>query len=330
MNDPLPTARDAQLGMLLWAVIVGLSFPAVALLSEGLPPMLLTAIRFSVAAAAIAPLMLRSSDFWPGGIGFALYTVLGVALAFFFGAMFWAAHRSTPLSMSAIYVSVPLLAYFFGRMLAVEQPAGSLLGVLALGAAGALGLVWAGAEGRADRLSFGLGEAVYFFGCMASATYPVLSKWGLAKGWLSDRAEVRTFWSLVSGSILVGLLGFIFENPARLARMTTLDTSIVVYLGLFSSGLTFWLTQRAAAVLTPGVITAYSYLVPLVSMVWLFAEDSDRIGGHWLPGSLTVLLAIALLLGREDAGHRFSLRSAAAHRQRSAMPDQPRRAVAKS
>ena len=262
--------------------------------------------RFLVAAIAIAPLVLRRPDVLPGIPGLALYTVMGIALAGFFGAMFWAAHRTTPLSMSTLYVSVPMLAYFLGRAVGVENRAGSLLGILALGAAGALGLVWASADGQLGQLQFGIGEAVYFVGCIASATYPVLSKLGLDRKWLSPHAEVRTFWSLVIGSGLVGLVGFVAENPAQLWSMTLLDGSVVVYLGLFSSGMTFWLTQRAAAVLTPGAVTAYSYLVPFVSMVLLFAEDINRIGWHWLPGSLIVLLAIAMLLGRDgNTKHSF-------------------------
>ena len=47
---------NSHLGMLLWALIVGSSFPAVGMMSEGLPPLLLTAIRFAVAALAILPL----------------------------------------------------------------------------------------------------------------------------------------------------------------------------------------------------------------------------------------------------------------------------------
>ena len=71
--------------------------------------------------------------------------------------------------------------------------------------------------------------------------------------------------------------------------MTQLDVVLLIYLGMFSSGMTFWLTQRATAVLTPGAVTAYSYLVPFVSMLLLFIDQSERIGWHWLPGSLMVV-----------------------------------------
>lgn len=292
----------AHLGMLLWAMFVGLSFPAVGLMSEGLPPLLLTAIRFSIAALALFPLLWRHDDRWPSLPGLLLYAFMGLSLAGFFGTMFWAAHRISALSMATLFVSVPLLAYCIGRGLGVERPAGSLLAILALGAFGALGLAVAESNGNLDELKFGLGELAFFFGCIASALYPVLSKWGLHRGVLAQQAGLRTFWSLLAGAVLIGMLGLIWEDPAALAQMNLSDMALVAYLGVFSSGMTFFLQQRATAVLTPGAVTAYSYLVPFVSMVLLFVAQPQRIGWHWLPGSLLVILAIALLL-RHGANH---------------------------
>ncbi|MCT7374006.1 DMT family transporter [Chelativorans salis] len=284
--------------MFLWALIVGLSFPAVGLMSEGLPPLFLTAIRFAIAAAAIGALVWRTPDHWPSPPGLVLYAVMGLCLAGFFGAMFWAAHQVTALSMATLYVSVPLLAYGLGRIIRVERPDGGLLAALALGAAGALWLAWAGNSGGNGSLQFSLGEAAFFLGCVASALYPVLSKWGLKRGWLSDSAALRTFWSLLAGGVLIGILGLAFEPAQALARLTFFDFLMVAYLGIFSSGVTFWLMQRGTGVLTPGAVTAYTYLVPFVSMLILFAAAPDEIGWLWLPGSVAVVLAIGLMLRR--------------------------------
>ena len=297
-------ARPAHHGMLVWALIVGLSFPAVGLMSEGLPPLLLTAMRFVIAALAIWPLVRRTQSQWPSLPGLALYTIMGLSLAGFFGTMFWAAHRTSALSMATLYVSVPMLAYYLGRLFGVEQRAGQLLGILVLGAVGALGLAWAESGGQFSELQFGIAEAAFFVGCLGTALYPVLSKFGLNKGWLSQWAEVRTFWSLLTGSVLVGLLGLITEIPQQLMTMTLVDGLVLTYLGVLSSGATFWLTQRATAILTPGAVTAYSYLLPFVSMLLLFIDQPQRIGWHWLPGSLLVVLAIALLLNRDDTDRR--------------------------
>jgi len=296
-------ALNSHLGMLLWALIVGSSFPAVGMMSEGLPPLLLTAIRFSIAALALLPLLWGKSDRWPSLPGLALYAFMGLSLAGFFGTMFWAAHRTSALSMATLYVSVPLLAYFLGRAFGVERRASQLLGILVLGAAGALGLAWSETGGQSSELQFGLPEAAFFIGCIASALYPILSKWGLKNGWLSPRAELRTFWSLFTGSVLIGLLGFIWEDPQLLTPLTITDGLVLIYLGVFSSGVTFFLTQRATAVLTPAAITSYSYLVPFVSMLLLFIDQPQRIGWHWLPGSLMVVITIALLLKRDATNY---------------------------
>ena len=298
------STMNSHMGMLLWALIVGSSFPIVGMMSEGLPPLLLTAIRFVIAALAMLPLVWGKSDRLPNLPGLALYAVMGLSLAGFFGTMFWAAHRTTALSMATLYVSVPLLAYFLGRTFGVERRASQLLGILVLGAVGALGLAWAESGGQTDKLQFGMAEAAFFVGCLASALYPVLSKWGLNNGWLSPSAELRTFWSLLTGSVLVALAGLIFEDTQQLIPLTLNDGLLLTYLGVFSSGVTFWLTQRATAVLTPAAVTGYSYLVPFVSMLLILVNQPQRIGWHWLPGSLMVVLAIALLLKRDAANRR--------------------------
>ena len=68
----------------------------------------------------------------------------------------------------------------------------------------------------------------FFAGCLVFALYPVLTKWGLNKGWLSHYAAPRAFWSLLTGSVLMGLLGLIWEAPQALSTMTFTDTLLLV------------------------------------------------------------------------------------------------------
>lgn len=297
-NAPATTPHNAHAGMFVWTLIVGLSFPAVGLLSEGLPPLFLTAIRFAIASVALATLVWRAPGRWPSRPGVILYAIMGLCLAGFFGAMFSAAHQVTALSMATFYVSVPLLAYVFGRMAGVERADLALLACLFLGAVGALALAWVGSTDTVGGLEFGLAEGLFFIGCAASALYPVLSKWGMKHGWLSDNPAVRTFWSLVAGGVLIGMLGLLFEPVNALTRITATDLLLITYLGIFSSGVTFWLLQRGTGVLTPGTVTAYTYLIPFVSMIILFLTTPGSFRWEWLPGSLAVILAIILLLRR--------------------------------
>jgi len=298
MTETARTLMGPHAGMLLWALIVGASFPAIGHLSDGLPPLLLTALRFAIAACAVAPLVRGAAGWRPAPAALALYAAMGLCLAGLFGIMFWAAHRVTALSMSALFVSMPVLAYGLGRMLGVEARAGGLPAILGLGAAGALALALAQTGGTLAGLRFGGNEALFLVGCVASAFYPVLSKWGMARGLLSADAAARTFWSLAAGGVLIAAAGLAAEPLGAMARMRPGDLLLVAYLGVFSTGLTFWLMQRGTGVLTPGAVTAYSYLVPFVSMLALLTARPALIGWHWLPGSLLVVAAIALLFRR--------------------------------
>ncbi|RUL69474.1 EamA family transporter [Dyella choica] len=284
--------------MLLRAVIQGLSFSIVGLLTIGLPPLLLTALRFAIAAIVLLPLVWRTLGQRPRLRGLALYIVMGLCQAVFFGAMFWAAHRTSALSMAVLSVSVPFLAYCLGIGFGVEPSSMRLLGILALGAGGALGMAWAGNAGGLGGMHLGRVEAVYLVGCLGLALYAVLSRWGLSSHCISARAEVRTFWSLVFGALLVGVLGLATEDLRGLENLTASDALLLAYLGTLSTGGTFWLMQHATPVLTPGSVTSYAYVPPFVSMLLLFMTEPQSISWRWLPGALLVLLAMSLLLRR--------------------------------
>lgn len=296
-------------GMLLWALLVGLSFPSVGLLGHDLPPLWLTALRFTIAALAFLPFLGGRID-WPKARGGWLYLAMGASLGAFFAIMFWAAHRVSSLSMAVLFISVPLLAYGLGRSFRVERPAPALLGCLLLGALGALGLAWAESRESGQALQPGRGELLFFVGCLCSALYPVLSKWGLERGWLHARAIPRAFWSLCLGALASAMLGAFLETPGDLLRLGKGEWLVLIYLGILSTSATFWLQQHATRLLTPAGITAYGYLVPFVAMLVAFATRPRLLDWAWLPGSLLVLLAMALLL-RQDLRAHLSLHKSA-------------------
>lgn len=294
---------SAHLVMMLWALIVGWSFPVVSFLSPGLPPLMLTAVRFLIAAMVLFPVVISQRQTRPSWRALLLYLLLGSCLAAFFASLFWAAQRASALSLALLYLSVPLLSYGLGRMVKVEPRDRRVLALLWVGALGASGLVWA-EQGAGGPLSWGWAELVFLGGCVCSALYPVVSKWGLSNQWLSASAVVRTFWSLLGGSVLVVVVASGWESPWALLEMTVNDLALLVYLGVFSSGATFWLLQHATAQLSPAAVTAYSYLLPFVSMLLLWSNQPHRIGWHWGPGTLLVLICVGGLVWRDTIEKR--------------------------
>lgn len=296
--------RTAHLSMLLRAILLGLSFNAVGLMAEGLPPLLLTSLRFLIAAMAMFPLVLFGQRRLPSKTELMIYAVLGLCQAIFFGGMFWAAHRTSPVMMTALYVSIPFLTYCLAVRFQVERPSNRLLIILAIGAIGALGLAWAEIKVTRPIASSGLAigpvEGVFFVGCIGLALYAVISKWGIVHGRLRDDAAARTFWSLATGGLIAGIAGLLSEKPTALVQLDNADILLLGYLGVVSTGGTFYLQQRATAALSPAAVSAYSYAPPFVAMLLLFVTDPRAITWGWAPGAVLVLLAIVLLL-RLDA-----------------------------
>lgn len=297
----MPALQTASLrahaSMLLWTLVVGSSFPLVATLTPGLPLLLLTALRFAIALLALLPFLPAGALSWPGVKSLLLYLALGLCLAMFFGTMFWAAARTSALSMAAIYVSVPLLAYGGSILLGLDVLARVRLQALLLGAIGALLLAWAGASDGTSASGSSLGGLVFLGGCAATALYAVLTKWGLATGWLPSNAVTRTAWSLLAGGSALAIAGLASEAPADLLNLQASDLAVVLYLGVFSTGLTFWLTQTATAALRPVEVQGYSYLVPLIPIFVQLLQAPAQVGALWLPGALLVALALWWLSG---------------------------------
>ncbi|MCI5107632.1 MAG: DMT family transporter [Pseudomonadales bacterium] len=295
MNTQPSPAPLAHAGMLLRTLIVGLSFPLVSALGDDLPLNLLTALRFFVALLATLPFLPRRTNTWqPVVQAYVLYWLMGACLAAFFATQFWVAQSISSVSMASLFVSAPLFTFVIASFFRLERINFRLLSLLVAGATGALLLVRV--EASAGAFTVGAVESAYLLGCVALALHPVLSNWGLSKGWLSSDAATRSAWSLLTAAVLMTIVGLLQESPVELLRLSGSDLLILFYLGVFSSGLTFWLSQRAVPTLSPTEIMAYSYLVPLVSLLLLLASEPSRLSWHWLPGIALVLYCTCTLL----------------------------------
>ena len=117
------------------------------------------------------------------------------------------------------------------------------------------------------------------------AAYPPLIKL-LHRG---ESMTVMTFWILVTGSVWLLILGGnrIFE--VNWQNVPPLVWGGIAYLAIFSTIITFFLTQVATLRLGPTRVMAYSYLYPpiVLAIDWLL--------GHGLPPMRT-LLGILLII----------------------------------
>jgi drug/metabolite transporter (DMT)-like permease len=205
--------------------------------------------------------------------------------------MFKALRYTSALNTSVLYTLVPGLAGIFGALLIHERLGRHRLYALCCGMIGALWVIFRGDIGRLVALDFNRGDIIFLVGCLSMGLYTPLIK-------MLHRDEpmtLMTFWVLVTG---VGWLllasGFnLFEVPWR--QVETYVWAGIIYLAIFTTIITFFLTQFATIRIGPTRVMAYSYFYPLFVLVidWFTGRGFPPM--RILPGILIVLAATFVL-----------------------------------
>ncbi|SPF27854.1 hypothetical protein POI8812_00149 [Pontivivens insulae] len=282
--------------MLLFSILVAGSFSLGARIANMVDPVALTAVRFAIAGVLIGALA-----FATGGIPRTAlrapwrYAVLGGVFAIYFVLMFEGLKTADPVDAAAVFTLTPVLTAVIAWLLLRQiTTAGVALG-LALGAAGALWVIFDADIARLLSLDLGRGEAIYFVGCVAHAVYtPMVRK--LNQG---ERPVVFTFGMLIAGAaLLFAISGGQIARTEWLA-LPPLFWFTLAYLAVFASAVTFLLLQYATLRLPSAKVMAYTYLTPSVVILW---EVSS--GASW-PASVVAIgiamtIAALLILVRPD------------------------------
>ncbi|MEM9342343.1 MAG: DMT family transporter [Pseudomonadota bacterium] len=287
-----------HLAMLTFSALVAFSFTFGSMVANDVEPSVITALRFIIALAAmavVARLWGMSLRFLKGRVW--AWIVIGGLMAAYFITMFEALARTTALSTSAIFTLAPLMAAGFGWILLRLRTPPSTLAALVLGAIGALWVIFDGSLERLLRFDIGFGEALFFFGTLAHAAVPGMTR-RLVPGVPSFEAATGTIF----GALLVTV---VYAIPDALTtQFTALPLRVwlvALYLGLVTTALSAFLIQVAIPRLPPGKVMAYTYLVPSWVALHALARGQFEQGPLYIGVGLT-LVALALLLGQDMRG----------------------------
>jgi drug/metabolite transporter (DMT)-like permease len=172
-----------------------------------------------------------------------------------------------------------------------ERMRGPQLLALACGMIGALWVIFRGDVALLLAMVWNRGDLIFLAGCLAMGLYTPLVR-------LLHRGEsmlVMTFWILVTGSCWLILFGGGRLLAVPWASVPLFAWAGVCYLALFTTVITFFLTQYCTPYLGPTRVMAYSYLYPGLVLI------IDLVLGHGLPkpavlpGVIVVLLAMVVL-----------------------------------
>ncbi|MCZ8080628.1 MAG: DMT family transporter [Rhodobacteraceae bacterium] len=285
-----------HLAMLTFSALVAGSFSLGAMTAPLIDPLALSALRFLLAgaivgAAAFATTGIRRSAAqapWR-------YLILGALLAAYFVLMFQGLKTAEPVSTAAVFTLTPALAAGFGWLTLRQRLTRRMALALAIGAVGALWVIFRADPQRLLALQIGKGEVIYFAGCVAHALYaPLVRKFNRG-----EPAVVFTFGMMIAGWLILTVAG----APAILATDWPALPAIVwitlVYTAVFASAATFVLLQFATLHLPAAKVMAYTYLVPSWVILWEIALGRSAPPALILGGVALSILALLLLLKDE-------------------------------
>ncbi|HBI16218.1 MAG TPA: EamA/RhaT family transporter [Desulfobulbaceae bacterium] len=281
-----PPLWALHLLMLLAAILVSTSFTVGKAITAGLDPIILTLVRFILAALLFLPYIRRRFGLaWPGWPALGRYSVISGALIMFFWLMFESLRSTTAFNTSVIFTLVPGISGMYSAAVLRERLGRYRLLALALAMAGALWVIFQGDIGKLLALELGRGDVIFFIGCLFMAAYTPLVKL-LHRG---ESMAVMTFWVLVTGSLWLVPAGLDRLPAVRWQEVAPMIWWGILYLAIFCTIVTFFLTQFATLRLGPTRVMAYSYLYPplVVAIDWLL--------GHGLP-PLQSLLGVPVIV----------------------------------
>lgn len=277
--------------MVVAACLVSTSFTVGAAITRHLDPVLLTLIRFVLAALLFAPLVALRY-----GLSFSFSLLLRCSLisgclVIFFCCMFWALRYTSALNTSVIFALVPSISGGYALLLNKERLGRAHLLALACGLVGTVWVIFRGDPAQLLAMQWNRGDLIFFAGCCAMGLYTPLIK-------LLHRGEpmaVMTLWVLVTGCLWLLLLSGVDLGRVDWDRVPLELWLGVAYLSVFTTIITFFLTQYAVPVLGPTRVMAYSYLYPGLVLVIELALGHGLPPLPVLPGVVVVLAAMFIL-----------------------------------
>jgi drug/metabolite transporter (DMT)-like permease len=282
--------------MVFAAILVSTSFTVGAAITRELDPVVLTLIRFILAASLFGPLVHFRYGLCFSWALFLRCALISGCMVVFFICMFLSLRYTTALNTSVIFALVPSISGGYALLINGERLGRGQLFALGCGMVGVVWVIFRGDPLQLLAMQWNRGDVIFLVGCFAMGLYTPLVKL-LHRG---ESMAVMTFWVLVTGSLwLVILAGG--RLPAVVWETVPFFAWLGIgYLAVFTTIITFFLTQYAVPYLGPTKVMAYSYLYPGFVLV------IDLVLGHGLPplrvipGVFVVLAAMFILQSHQQ------------------------------
>ncbi len=288
---------QGHLAMFAFSALVAGSFSLGALVANDIDPAAFNALRFCIGAVIVGALawqrgvMTRKSFEAPWR-----YIVLGGLFAIYFVLMFEGLKTARPISASAVFTLVPVMAAGFAWLVLRQKLTSRMALALSIGGLGALWVIFRGDLIALMRFDIGRGEAIFFVGCISHALYtPMVRR--LNRG---ESAVTFTFGTMLAGAVLLLVYARAELAVIDWGSLRPLVWVTLIYVAVFASAITIILLQFATLRLPSAKVMAYTYLTPTWVIAWEIGLGNGVPGPMVLGGVMLTILALYLLLRDDD------------------------------
>lgn len=284
--------KISHLLMVLATVLIATSFPIGAAITNEMDSLVLTFLRFVLAATLFAPIVAwRYGITCPSMLDLMRYAILSACLIGFFWGMFTALRTTSAINTAAIFALTPIISAGVSTILLKEKLNKLSKIALPIGLIGAVWVIFRGDLSAMLSLKLVGGDGIFFLGTIAMGFYGPLVK-------LLHRGEPMaqmTFWTLVSGGVWLFMLSAPRFSEVAWSTVPMMVYVGIAYLSVFTTLVTFFIFQWSTTAIGPTKVMSYTYLNPGLVVVIGIVLGHEAPPLAIYPGLLITLVATWVL-----------------------------------
>ena len=275
--------RDLLLALIV-AIVWGLNFVVIRIALDGVPPLLLGALRFLFVAIPAVFLVRRPATPW------GWLTLYGLTISFGqFAFLFLGMHLGMPAGLASLVLQAQaLLTPLFASIFLQERlRTHNLLGLLMAGA----GLALIGVLG---------GQSTTLIGFLL--TLVAAASWALGNIVIRRIGRVDpialVIWAGLVPTLPFFLMSWLFEGPQRmldaLTHLSLASALAIAYQTFVATMLGYAIWSRLLARHPAGLVAPFALLVPVVGLTAAAIVFGERLSPALIAGACLVLIGLAV------------------------------------